>query len=108
MTQNLDERTLQSFGDEWAKFDQSKLSADELQGIFERYFAIFPWAELPERPTGFDLGCGSGRWDKLVAPRVEALHCIYIDASAFNRRESHYMPISSRWRSECPSESLNL
>jgi ubiquinone/menaquinone biosynthesis C-methylase UbiE len=26
--------------------------------------------------VGFDLGCGSGRWARLVAPRVGRLHCI--------------------------------
>jgi SAM-dependent methyltransferase len=31
---------------------------------------------LPLLPVGFDLGCGSGRWAKLVAPRVKKLHCI--------------------------------
>ena len=40
------------------------------------YFLIFPWNFLPDNAVGFDLGCGSGRWAKLVAPRVGKLHCI--------------------------------
>lgn len=40
---------------------------------------IFPWDELPREAEGFDLGCGSGRWARLAAPRVHVLHCI--DAS---------------------------
>lgn len=44
--------------------------------IFDRYFSIFPWDELPANAVGFDLGCGSGRWARLVAPRVGKLHCI--------------------------------
>jgi ubiquinone/menaquinone biosynthesis C-methylase UbiE len=47
--------------------------------LFERYFAVFPWTTLPPRAVGFDAGCGSGRWARLVAPRVGFLHCI--DAS---------------------------
>jgi len=47
---------------------------------FEQYFRIFPWSELPRDAVGFDLGCGTGRWARLVAPRVGRLHCI--DASA--------------------------
>src|SRR6185436_9169403 len=47
--------------------------------LFERYFAIFPWAALPGRARGFDAGCGSGRWAHFVAPRVGRLHCV--DAS---------------------------
>ena len=41
---------------------------------------MFPWTALPADATGFDAGCGSGRWAALVAPRVGHLHCI--DASA--------------------------
>jgi ubiquinone/menaquinone biosynthesis C-methylase UbiE len=76
---NVDEATVEGFGDEWSRFDQSDLSLDEQRGIFESYFAIFPWSELPAGAVGFDAGCGSGRWASLVAPRVGKLHCI--DAS---------------------------
>jgi SAM-dependent methyltransferase len=73
---NIDEDTVKGFGDEWARFDQSALSPKELQDLFDRYFCIFPWKDLPLDAEGFDLGCGSGRWAKLVAPRVRRLHCI--------------------------------
>ncbi|HXG23979.1 MAG TPA: methyltransferase domain-containing protein, partial [Chthonomonadales bacterium] len=43
---------------------------------FDAYFAVFPWELLPDKAVGFDLGCGSGRWAKLMAPRVAELHCI--------------------------------
>ena len=61
------------------KFDQSSLSASELDRLFQQYFRVFPWHALPEDATGFDLGCGSGRWARCVAPRVGWLHCV--DAS---------------------------
>lgn len=64
------------FGDEWTRFDQSELSSEELNRLFEAYFRIFPWGDLPKQAIGFDLGCGSGRWAKLVAPRVGKLHLI--------------------------------
>jgi SAM-dependent methyltransferase len=76
MNKNLDSDTVKSFGDEWSRFDQSKLSNVEAQIIFDEYFAIFPWNKLPKNAIGFDMGCGSGRWAKLVAPRVGHLHCI--------------------------------
>ena len=44
--------------------------------VWESYFSIFPWQSLPEGAIGFDLGCGSGRWAALVAPKVGLLHCI--------------------------------
>jgi SAM-dependent methyltransferase len=80
MKSNADQVVVQGFGDEWSRFDQSSLSQTELTEIFDSYFAVFPWHDLPAGAVGFDLGCGSGRWAKLVAPRVGNLHCI--DASA--------------------------
>ena len=76
MSNNKDQKTVDGFGDEWERFDQSQLSEDEHQDLFNRYFSIFPWGELPENSSGFDMGCGSGRWAKLLAPRVGTLHCI--------------------------------
>ncbi|MEQ1711091.1 MAG: class I SAM-dependent methyltransferase [Hyphomicrobium sp.] len=73
---NLDVKTVEGFGDEWAAFDQSGLTREEHEAIFNDYFAVFPWDQLPEGCEGFDLGCGSGRWAVRVAPRVGQLHCI--------------------------------
>ena len=76
---NADKRVIEAFGQEWSRFDQSAVASSELEAIFREYFAVFPWAHLPARAIGFDLGCGSGRWARFVAPRVGQLHCI--DAS---------------------------
>lgn len=73
---NLSVDVVTGFGNEWKQFDQSDLSKEELAFIFNEYFGIFPWHILPDDSQGFDLGCGSGRWAKLVAPRVGHLHCI--------------------------------
>ncbi len=73
---NVDRKTVEGFGDEWVRFDQSELPEQEHKAIFESYFSVFPWHLLPKNAEGFDLGCGSGRWAKLVAPRVARLHCI--------------------------------
>jgi SAM-dependent methyltransferase len=76
MNKNLDTETVKSFGDEWARFDQSNLSSTEALRIFEDYFSIFPWEMLPKNATGFDVGCGTGRWARIMARRVGHLHCI--------------------------------
>ena len=76
MKKNLDIATVESFGDEWARFDQSNLSDAEAGRIFDDYFSIFPWADLSANASGFDMGCGTGRWARLAAPRVGHLHCI--------------------------------
>ena len=79
MKRNLDVKTVEGFGDEWKRFDQSGLSEDELSERFNQYFSLFPWEALPKGAVGFDVGCGSGRWARRVAPRVARLLCM--DAS---------------------------
>ncbi len=76
MKKNLDESTVRSFGDEWVRFDQAVLTDKEAEKIFKEYFALFPWEKLTNSAIGFDMGSGSGRWAKLIAPRVGHLHCI--------------------------------
>lgn len=80
MTQNLDKTTVDGFGEEWTRFNQESLSEAELQDFFQKYFSEFPWEALPNKAIGFDIGCGSGRWARLAAPRVGTLHCV--DASS--------------------------
>ena len=77
--QNIDRPTVEHFGAEWDRFDQLGLPRHELKRLFEGYFSIFPWEQLPPSAEGFDVGCGSGRWAAFVAARVGRLHCI--DAS---------------------------
>lgn len=76
---NLDAKVVRGFGDEWTRFDQSALSPAEREQLWNNYFANFPWHRLPEGARGVDIGCGSGRWAQLVAPRVGSLACV--DAS---------------------------
>lgn len=83
-TENVDRRTVADFGREWASFDQTQLDDDERQRLFDSYFAVFPFDDLPPDPEGFDLGCGSGRWAALVAPKVGKLHCIDPAAEALD------------------------
>ena len=80
MQTNVDLKTVEGFGEEWSRFDQTGMSETELNEQFDRYFAVFPFEKLPSDAEGFDLGCGSGRWAKLMSERVGRLHCI--DASA--------------------------
>lgn len=87
MESNLDTSTVRSFGDEWLYFDQLSLSPEEANRIFNDYFSFFPWDQLPPNPVGFDMGCGSGRWARLVAPLVGRLHCIDPSESLNRARE---------------------
>jgi SAM-dependent methyltransferase len=78
---NRDERVIEGFDDEWSRFDQQGMGAGEKTELFAAYFAIFPWDALPPGGgEGADIGCGSGRWAQMVAPRVGTLHLV--DASS--------------------------
>ena len=73
---NIDKKTISSFGDEWTRYNQASLKSKEHKFLFDKYFHIFPWGSLPTKAKGFDMGCGSGRWAILVAPKVQKLTCI--------------------------------
>lgn len=80
---NVDEETVQGFGEEWRAFDYAAETPEELaelEEVFGLYFSVFPWDALPDGAVGFDAGCGTGRWARFVAPRVGRLHCV--DASS--------------------------
>jgi SAM-dependent methyltransferase len=73
---NLDLKTVESFGDEWSRFDQTGMVESEARKAFDEYFSVFPWDKLPADAQGFDMGCGSGRWARFVASRVGHLNCV--------------------------------
>ncbi|MDH4099965.1 MAG: class I SAM-dependent methyltransferase [Nitrospirota bacterium] len=76
---NRDEKVVAGFGDEWSRFTQAALSREEREKIFTDYFSNFPWYLLDDESVGADIGCGSGRWAMVVAPRVGYLNLL--DAS---------------------------
>ena len=79
---NVDRRVARGFGEEWSTYrqDETSLAREQREAIFENYFRIFPWDLLPPGGgTGADVGCGTGRWAMMVAPRVAHLHLV--DAS---------------------------
>jgi ubiquinone/menaquinone biosynthesis C-methylase UbiE len=85
--ENLDSRVATGFGREWSTFrqDSDHLSQQQRQAIFDDYFRIFPWHLLPPGGgVGLDVGCGTGRWSVLVAPRVQHLHLLDPSAEALN------------------------
>jgi ubiquinone/menaquinone biosynthesis C-methylase UbiE len=82
VTENIDREVVAGFGDEWSRFDQTALTEQELAEMFDNYFSIFPWERLGPDAVGFDLGCGSGRWAKGVAPRVGKLYLFDPSADA--------------------------
>jgi ubiquinone/menaquinone biosynthesis C-methylase UbiE len=82
---NVDRRVARGFGEEWSTFrqDETSLAREQRETIFEDYFRIFPWHLLPpDGGIGADVGCGTGRWARIVAPRVAHLHLIDVSPDA--------------------------
>lgn len=76
---NRDDSVVADFGDEWSRFDQARLPPQERDAVAASYFAHLDWSRLPAAAHAVDVGCGSGRWADVVAPRVGRLTCL--DAS---------------------------
>lgn len=73
---NKDKRVIEEFGEEWSRYQYDSLDEKKIYENFKQYFSIFPWDKISSKSKGFDMGCGSGRWAKIVAPRVGFLNCI--------------------------------
>lgn len=71
---NSDDATVHSFGDEWEKFDT--FDAAELQTAGDQYFDIVTSEMLGPDCEALDIGCGSGRWSRYLAPRVNHIEAI--------------------------------
>jgi len=90
--QNVDVATVDDFGNEWDAYKQEDHLI--LKHAFDQYFNIFPWELVDEKSEGFDMGCGSGRWARFVAPNVGRLNCIdpsqkALDVAKLNLRDHH-------------------
>lgn len=70
----IDKKTVQSFGEEWQKF--SSFSEAEIKNIGDEYFDIVDESILNSNSTVLDMGCGSGRWSKYLAPKVKFIEAI--------------------------------
>jgi len=81
---NIDKKTVDGFGEEWSKYNQSSIPDDELEKTWNQYFDMFSFEELGNDSEGFDMGCGSGRWAKIVANKVHLLNCIDPSEKALN------------------------
>ena len=94
---NTDQKTVEGFGVEWNKYNQSSIPTKELEKSWNQYFNIFPFEKLNNDSQGFDMGCGSGRWAKFVANKVNHLNCVDPSIEALDvakRNLSNYSNVS--------------
>ena len=75
MSNRLD-KLIEDFGNEWTSYTQQEIPDDELRQAFEEYFSLVDLDALPSDGVAADVGCGSGRWARFVAPKVGTLYCI--------------------------------
>jgi ubiquinone/menaquinone biosynthesis C-methylase UbiE len=79
--QNIDKKTVESFGEEWTKFDS--FSADEIKNAGDQYFDIVSDKVLNKTTVVLDLGCGTGRWSKYIGDKAGFIEAIDPSAAVF-------------------------
>ncbi len=79
---NLDQKTVDSFGEEWDKFNS--FTDEEIKNAGDQYFDIVNSAILNKESVVLDLGCGSGRWTKYVADKVSIVEAVDPSEAVFS------------------------
>lgn len=83
---NIDWVTVKSFGEEWAKFHG--FSDEEIKMIGDQYFDVVPSELLNGTAQVLDMGCGSGRWSRYLAPKVKSIEAIDPSDAVF---QAHFL-----------------
>lgn len=69
-----DRGTISSFGEEWKKF--SSFTEEEISTAGGEYFDVITEEMLNKSSVVLDVGCGSGRWSRYIAPRVKWIEAV--------------------------------
>ncbi len=85
--ENIDLETVESFGEEWMKFDA--FSAEEIKNAGDQYFDIVTEKQLSNSSYVLDLGCGSGRWTKYMASKAKFIEAIDPSEAVFSAAQAY-------------------
>jgi SAM-dependent methyltransferase len=78
--------TVASFGEEWSQF--RTFQHDELEDIGQDYFHLLPANLTDGSKVALDVGCGSGRWTKVLAPKMKWVEAIDPSSAVFVAQKS--------------------
>jgi SAM-dependent methyltransferase len=71
---NIDDITVDSFGEEWSAFHT--FSNEEISVTGSNYFDIVPENFFNSAIKALDVGCGTGRWSYYLSDKVGFIECI--------------------------------
>ena len=71
---NIDEKVVEEFGEEWLKFHD--FSDEMISKSVDEYFDIINERILNKNSYAIDIGCGSGRWTKVMASRAGFIEAV--------------------------------
>jgi len=83
--ENIDERVVESFGQEWKKF--SRFTDDELEVAGRQYFDIVTEEMIHRNALVLDAGCGNGRWSRYISKKVKFIEAIDVSSSVIRASE---------------------
>ncbi|MEI9806558.1 MAG: class I SAM-dependent methyltransferase [Bacteroidota bacterium] len=78
---NIDQEVVKSFGDEWEKFESFEQA--DLQRTADMYFDILTDKHLNKDTYAMDMGCGTGRWTKIIADKVAFVEAVDPSSAIF-------------------------
>jgi SAM-dependent methyltransferase len=71
---NIDQQVINEFGEEWLKFHEH--DDDLVKKGGEEYFDILTDEMINPKTYLLDIGCGTGRWTKYLAPKVNFIEAV--------------------------------
>ena len=71
---NIDEKVVEEFGEEWMKFHE--FSDEMISKSVGEYFDIINDTIINKNTYAIDIGCGSGRWTKVMADRAGFIEAV--------------------------------